>query len=298
MFIIKYRKIFYALSLVLVASSVAAVLVFGFRFGIDFNGGSVLELSYSSRPAISEVRLGLDNAGFSGYMLQPAGENSYVLRTKELDQAGKQSAIKAMTKDGALAATEERFSSIGPTIGNELKQKAYVAIALVIAGIVLYITFAFRKVSHPVASWKYGVATIIALAHDVIVPTGAFIIFGLFRSAEIDILFVTALLAILGYSVHDTIVVFDRVRENLKLHDYRKEGFASIVGRSVKQTFGRSINTSLTIFFALVALFFFGGETTKNFSFVLLVGIIAGTYSSIFLATPLLVTMEKLQSKR
>ena len=163
----------------------------------------------------------------------------------------------------------------------------------------LFITFAFRKVSYPVASWKYGLSTIVALAHDVIIPTGVFIVWTHFHGGEIDLLFVTALLAILGYSVHDTIVVFDRVRENLRLggNAKSKETFEQTVGASVTQTFGRSINTSLTIFLALVALYFIGGASTRDFAFVLLVGVITGTYSSIFVASPLLVTLEKLQSK-
>ncbi len=201
--------------------------------------------------------------------------------------------------DGTLTmavAKEENFSSIGPTVGSQLASKAFVAIIMVVICIVLFITFAFRKVSRPVASWKYGVATIIALAHDVIIPTGVFLTFIHFRGGEIDLLFVTALLAILGYSVHDTIVVFDRVRENLR-HAGNKQTFEETVGASVTQTFGRSINTSLTIFLALIALYFIGGASTKDFAFVLLIGVIAGTYSSIFVASPLLVTLEKLQKR-
>jgi preprotein translocase subunit SecF len=167
---------------------------------------------------------------------------------------------------------------------------------VVIICIVLFITFAFRKVSEPVASWKYGLATVVALAHDVVIPTGIFIVWSHFKGGEIDLLFVTALLAILGYSVHDTIVVFDRVRENLRT-SHGKISFIDTVGQSLTQTFGRSINTSLTIFLALIALYFFGGEATKNFAFVLLVGVVAGTYSSIFVASPLLVTLNNFQKK-
>ncbi len=169
---------------------------------------------------------------------------------------------------------------------------------VVVLMIVLFVTFAFRKVSKPVASWKYGLATIIALAHDVIIPTGAFVILGHYLGFEIDLLFVTGLLAILGYSVHDTIVVFDRVRENLlNSNSGSKEEFENVVGKSVQQTFGRSINTSLTIFITLLALFLFGSSATANFALLLLVGVIVGTYSSIFVASPLLVTFSRLQKK-
>ena len=166
--------------------------------------------------------------------------------------------------------------------------------------IVLFITFAFRRVSKPVSSWKYGLATIVALAHDVIIPTGVFVLLGHFMGVEIDLLFITGLLAILGYSVHDTIVVFDRVRENLRVNAEQNlsEDFEIIVGKSVAQTFGRSINTSLTIFITLLALYLVGSPATKDFAFLLIIGIIIGTYSSIFIASFLLVTWHKWGLKR
>ena len=190
---------------------------------------------------------------------------------------------------------QERFNSIGPTIGKELRNKAFVAIGIVIIAIMLFVAFVFRKVSKPVSSWKYGVAAIIALIHDIIVPTGVFAFLGYILGVEIDILFVMALLAILGYSVNDTIVVFDRVRENLRLNREHgsEESFDLTVGKSLNQTYARSINTSLTTLFVVIALFFFGSEATQDFALVLAIGIIAGTYSSIFLATPLLVAINK-----
>jgi preprotein translocase subunit SecF len=188
---------------------------------------------------------------------------------------------------------------VGPVAGVELKNKAEKAVVVVIIMIVLFVTFAFRRVSRPVASWKYGLATIIALAHDVIIPTGVFVFLGHIKGVEIDLLFVTGLLAILGYSVHDTIVVFDRVRENLRInHDTNsKEDFETTVGKAVRQTFGRSINTSLTIFITLLALYIYGSAATRDFALLLIVGVIAGTYSSIFVASPLLVTFQKWQKK-
>ena len=307
MFIINHRKIFFVLSTILILGSFLAVFVYGLNFGIDFKGGSILEVSYpllpvenmTTRPDMESVKSRLDKLSLGTYILTPSGEANFILKTRDISPAEKSGVLDALSNDGSLIIKEERFNSVGPIVGSELKNKALIAILIVIICIVLFITFAFRKVSHPVSSWKYGLATIIALAHDVIIPTGIFVVWSNFRGGEIDLLFVTALLAILGYSVHDTIVVFDRVRENLRIsHDTKSKGsFVETVGMSVTQTFGRSINTSLTIFLALIALYFLGGEATRNFAFVLLVGVIAGTYSSIFIASPLLVTLEKSQSK-
>lgn len=300
MFVVKYRKIFFALTIILVVGSFISMYVYGLNFGIDFKGGAILEVSYpDTRPNTDEIKMGLNNLDLGTYVLTPFGSNNYILRAREVTPTEKTSILNVFSKDNTLQIREERFNSVGPTVGSELKNKAYLAIIIVIICIVLFITFAFRKVSFPVPSWKYGVSTIIALAHDVIVPTGIFVVWAHYRGGEIDLLFVTALLAILGYSVHDTIVVFDRVRENLRLgHDTKsKDTFMETVGKSVSQTFGRSINTSLTIFLALIALYFIGGEATRNFAFVLLVGVVAGTYSSIFIASTLLVTLERLQKK-
>src|SRR3989344_9238967 len=192
---------------------------------------------------------------------------------------------------------ERRFNSIGPTIGSELRSKALWAMLTVILAIVLYIAFAFRHVSHPISSWVYGLVAIVALVHDVLIPTGVYVALGhYFIDVQIDVLFVTAILTILGFSVHDTIVVFDRTRENLKLHSWKE--FDVTVGHSIEQTFVRSINTSLTVLLVILALYFFGGETTKNFALTLAIGVTIGTYSSIFLASPLLVAIEEWQRKR
>ncbi len=293
MFIVNNRKIFFALSTLLIIGSVIAMFSYGFNFGIDFKGGSILEVTYpQTRPVLETTKAGLDALNLGTYILTPSGTSNYTLKTREVTPAEKTQIEGVLSSDPTNPATEVRFNSIGPVVGNELKNKAFLAVGLVALCIVLFITFAFRKVSYPVASWKYGLATIIALAHDVVIPTGVFVTWIHFHGGEVDLLFVTALLAILGYSVHDTIVVFDRVRENLRIGN-GKESFVETVGKSVSQTFGRSINTSLTIFLALVALYFLGGESTKDFAFVLLVGVIAGTYSSIFVASPLLVTLQR-----
>lgn len=297
MFVVRYKKLFFTLTGILVVASIAAMIMYGFNIGIDFKGGSLTEVSYTAnRPSLDAAKASLDKLNLGNYSIRPSGATHFVIRTKTITPAEEGGVVHALSLNGAVAK-EEQFNTIGPTAGAELRNKAYVGIAVAILGIVLFITFAFRKVSEPVASWKYGVATIIALVHDVLIPAGFFVAWSHFYGGEIDLLFVTALLAILGYSVHDTIVVFDRVRENLRLNRERRnrEDFETTVGKSVSQTFGRSINTSLTIFLVLVALFILGGEATRDFALVLTVGVIAGTYSSIFIANPLLVVFAKMQ---
>lgn len=298
--IVTYRKWFYAISAVLIAASIASFAVWGLNLGIEFKGGSIIEVEYSAeRPAPEVVQTALKDFG-AGESIRSTGEKGYLIRMKTLSDADRAKVTEALTiADGKKVADIKRLDSIGPLLGKEAARKSLVSIALVLLCIVLFITWAFRQVSHPVSSWKYGVIAIIALVHDVIIPTGVFAAFGHFAGYEIDTLFVTALLVILGFSIHDTIVVFDRVRENLKhsTADKIRNSFDRIVGDSVSQTFTRSINTSLTTLLALVILYFFGPEATKHFSLALLVGITAGTYSSIFLGSPLLVTVEKWQRR-
>lgn len=299
MFIIQHRKFFYIFSGLVIAASLAALSVWGLRGSIDFKGGSLLEVTYpEGRPDKATLERALEPLAVDA-SVRPTGENGYLIRMKDLSEQEQTAVRNAVALNGEKKVVEERFDTIGPVLGKEAVNKSLVALALVIICIVLFITFAFRKVSEPVSSWKYGVITIVALVHDVLVPTGAFAILGHFVGYEVDTLFVTALLVVLGFSVHDTIVVFDRVRENLRISREvrdRKE-FPTIVGESIAQTFVRSVNTSLTTVLALLVLYFIGPEITKHFSLALLIGIIAGTYSSIFIGSPLLVTVEKLQNK-
>lgn len=300
MFVVKYRKIFFALSALLLALSFYGMFTYGFDLSIDFKGGTLTEVKYTGTlPTLDELNTKISALELGGFSVRPSGATNFIIRTKELSQDERN--VLAQAVNGPTASsTIERQNTIGPVAGAELKSKAMKAVAVVVLMIMLFITFAFRKVSKPVSSWKFGFATIIALAHDVIIPTGVFVFLGHFQGIEIDLLFVTGLLAILGYSVHDTIVVFDRVRENLKINrdTNNKEEFETTVGKSVTQTFGRSINTSLTIFITLLALFLVGSGATKDFAFLLIVGIIVGTYSSIFVASPLLVTFQKWSAKR
>lgn len=288
--IIKHRNIWFTLSAGLVVASIAALAVFGLRLGIDFTGGSLMELSFDQRPAVNEIRQLIDEAGYSDATVQPAGESDVLIRMPNLSEEDHQSLLSKFSEKYE-SAEELRFESIGPAIGNELRRKAFWSLILVLVGISAYIAFAFRKVSKPVASWKYGMATLIAaLFHDVLIPLGVMAILGKVFMAEINSAFIAAILTILGFSVHDTIVVFDRVRENL----LKTSGaFEDIVERSVNETLARSINTSLTTFFPLMAIILFGGDTLKWFALTLIVGLIAGTYSSICLASPLLVVFQK-----
>ncbi len=303
MFVVKYRKIFYIFSSLLVVLSLLAIYVWGFNLGIDFKGGSSLEVAYmTTRPSLDEAKASLattDAKAIVGdsYSLLPTGDLGYILRTKDITPAQKTTVENALSQNGKYDLQEKQFDSIGPVLGQESKNKAIISISLVLLAIVLFIAFAFRKVSRPVSSWVYGLVAIIALVHDVVIPTGVFVALGHFKGFEIDTLFVTALLVILGFSIHDTIVVFDRVRENLRHDSSHKKPFDEIVGESISQTFTRSINTSLTVLLSLLVLYFVGSQATHNFVLALLIGIAVGTYSSIFIGSPLLVTIAKWTKK-
>lgn len=296
MWIVKHRTIFYILSALLFAVSFYGIFTYGFNQSIDFKGGTLTEVKYTEvRPMQAEVESKIIPLDLGGFSVRPSGEASYTIRTRELSGPERQALVEVLGNP-----LVERQNTIGPIAGSELKEKSMKAIVVVVLMIVLFITFAFRGVSKPVSSWKYGMATVIALIHDVVIPTGVFVFLGYYLGVEIDLLFVTGLLAILGYSVHDSIVVFDRVRENLRVNGENNihEDFEALVGKSVNQTFGRSINTSLTIFITLVALYLFGPAATKHFALLLTIGVIVGTYSSIFVASPLLVTFYKLQKNK
>ncbi len=300
MLIVTHRKFFYIFSGLLLLASVVALSVWGLKPGIDFKGGSLFEVTYpDGRPEKAVLEEALKPLAVDA-SVRPTRENGFIIRMKDLTLAEQGSVRSAVSFEGKQKIVEERFDTIGPLLGREALGKSFVAIALVILCIVIFITFAFRKVSEPVASWKYGIITIVALLHDVFIPTGAFAILGHYVGFEVDTLFVTALLVVLGFSVHDTIVVFDRVRENLRIsHETRNhKEFATIVGESIEQTFVRSINTSLTTVIALIVLYVIGPEITQHFSLALLIGIIAGTYSSIFIGSPLLVTVQQWQGRQ
>lgn len=281
---------------VLVAASFLALALWGLRLGIDFTGGSLLEVEFiGTRPANDLVAETLKITGISNSIIQPTGERGLILRLPDIGEAKHQEIKRAFAPFGEFE--EKRFDSIGPTIGAELRRKSLWAILIVLIMIVSYIAWAFRAVSRPVESWKYGVAAIVALVHDVSIPTGVFSVLGRIHGVEVDTLFVTAILTILGFSVHDTIVVFDRIRENLKKIG-AKSDFEAVVEQSVKDTISRSINTSLTVMLVMLALYFWGGGSIKFFSLAILIGVFFGTYSSIFIASALLVTWYKWNLRR
>ncbi len=293
--IIPYRKIFYIISGILVIASIISLLIWGLKLGIDFTGGSFLEVEFQKeRPANEQIKNALSDLNLGEINLQTVGGRGIILKFKHIDEPTHLSIIQRLSMLQNL--DEKRFEAIGPMIGKELQKKALSAIFLVLVMIIFYIAWAFRQVSKPVSSFHYGIAAIIALLHDVIIPPGIFAILGHFYGAEINLLFITGLLTILGFSVHDTIVVFDRIRENLR-KGYFKD-FETTVNESIRQTFSRSVSTSLTVLLTVLAIYFFGGETIKYFALLLIFGLFFGTYSSIFIASPLLVSWEKLRSGR
>ena len=248
-----------------------------------------MEIEYrSERPSSDIIKENFKSVGVDDVHVQPSGDKGAILRFKDVGEDKHQEILSKLKGEDKESLAEKSFASIGPTIGSEMKRKSIWAISLVLAIIVTYIAIAFRKVSSPMVSWKYGIATLIALFHDVIVPLGVFAALGKFYNTEIDVAFIAAILTVLGYSVHDTIIVFDRIRENLA--KFSRIEFEEIINKSLNQTFVRSLNTSMTVLLVLLAIYFFGGDTIKNFALVLLIGIAAGTYSSIFVASPVLLS--------
>lgn len=291
MFILKFKKIFFALAVVLVVGSLAGIFIKGFHFGIDFTGGSVVEIEYSNTvPTVEQVQATVKTI-LPEASVQQIGEKGFLIRTEVLTQTQKDDLLKNIQSTGDF--TEKRFNTIGPSIGKELRTKSIISIILISLAIILFIAFAFRSVSKPVTSWKYGVIIVAVLLHDIIIPAGFFAWTGM----QVDTLFVVGILTILGVSVHDTIVVFDRIRENLKHHYHGKNSipFTEIVGKSISETFTRSIMTSLTVLLALIALVVVGPESTHSLSITMLLGMFFGTYSSIFIAAPLLVVWNNFQ---
>lgn len=294
--IIQKRKIWLSISGILFVVFVAALFTWGFKYGIDFTGGSLLEVRYAgARPSVSQTEADLADLKLSSLIVQPVGDQDTLLRfqetSEETHQAILSKLIDSAKKENKNSSIEElRFESVGPSIGAELKIKSLWAIFFALIAMLAYITYAFSKVSKPVASWKYGSAAIIAMFHDAVITMGVFAILGHFYDVEINTPFVAAVLTVIGYSVHDTIVVFDRIRENLPKSDLDFEG---TVNMSLNQTIVRSLNTSLTVLLVLTSIIIFGGSSIRTFALALAVGIFIGTYSSIFVAPPLLVLWER-----
>lgn len=296
--LLKYKNYFFALSLLIIIPGIIAFFAWGLKLGIDFEGGTLWEVKFTDQqkqvlPADLSSFISKDGVEVSQATV--TANKTVIVRLKVTDEA-KIKELKGKIVEKFGKTEDVRLDTVGPTISKELTQKALLAVSVSILAIVLFISWSFRKVPKPTSSIAFGFCTVFALVHDVIVVVGIFAILGHFANIEIDSLFITALLTVIGFSVHDTIVVFDRVRENLIKHS--GYSFEEVVNHSLTQTLGRSLNTSLTAIFVLVALFLFGGETIKTFVLALLIGIISGTYSSIFNAAPLLVVWHKISQNR
>lgn len=292
MFVVTHRRFFFWLTGLFLAVSVAALILIPPTLSIEFTGGSLVEVSYTAeRPAQPDVRSRLEAIGFGDASVRESGENGLTVRTHTLMPDEHDTLVTALSADGAYPLIEDRFSSIGPSMGAELATKALYAVGAVTLAIMLYIAWAFRKVSRPVPAWGYGLTSVAMLAIDIIVPAGFFAIYAYFTGAQADTLFVVALLALMGYCINDVIVIFDRVREHLRANEEQNldEPFEETVGRSITETLGRSINTSLTVALALLAIIFFGSESVRTFALVMLVGVIVGAFSSIVRSAPLLI---------
>jgi preprotein translocase subunit SecF len=286
--IVKHRYLYFAISLIVIIPGMIALLVWGFPLAIDFTGGSLLDITFSGQaPQPAQILAIYAQFDLGDSQVQSSGAHEVIIRSKDMTEDEKTQIINAMQQQFNQTITVQSFETVGPSIGREVASRAAGAVGLAALGIMAYITYAFRGVPH---AFRFGVAAIIAMLHDVAVVAGVEAILGHFLGWEVDSLFLTALLTVIGFSVHDTIVVFDRIRENSNI--YRRLPFETVVNHSVVQTLDRSINTQLTVMFTLLALVLFGGVTIRHFVVTLLVGVFSGTYSSIFNASPILVVWE------
>jgi preprotein translocase subunit SecF len=328
MYIIKHRAFFFWLTGIILVAAIASIAVCGLPLSIDFTGGSLVEVEYAgARPDIKQLKADVDALKLGEVSLRESGANGVTLRARTLTPEEHQALLKvlggtatssmphihltvdkngvghidpadlaaAQASSSASGMTESRFTSIGPSLGSELMRKSEWALGAVMLAIVLYIAWAFRRVSRPVPSWGYGVAVVAMLVIDIIVPTGFYAALAHYTGAQVDVLFVVALLALMGYVVNDVIIVFDRVREHLANNEKQHvdQPFEEAVGQAIDETIGRSINTSLTVVLALLALIFIGAEATRDFALVLLVGVVIGTFSSICRSAPLLIPLAR-----
>ena len=286
----KYSLVYYIISGILIIAAVVCLFMFGLKFGIEFAGGSNMEIAFQEqRPTNEQIKDALKDFDLGEITVQPTGSAGAILKFKGIDEATHQKILAKLTE--SFKAKEEGFQYIGPSVGQELRNKTEIAIVMALLAITIYIAFAFRKVSRPVSSWKYGVASLIALFHDILIPLGVFSFLGRFYGIQFTIPMVTALLTILGYTINDKVIIFDRVRENLlKSH---QEHFEDLINQSLNQILLRSLSTGTCTLLVLFSIFFFGGETLKYFALTLIIGIVVGTYSSIFLAAPFLTRFSK-----
>jgi len=299
MFIITHRGFFFWLTGLILAAAIGAIMFFGLPLGIDFTGGSLMQVDYpNGRPALTDIQKQTELVPVGTVSVRAFGENGISIRTRTMNPAEHEAMFAAIS--GNTNTTELAYTSVGPALGSQFANKAMWAIFAVILVIVLYIAFAFRHVSQPVPSWGYGITVVAMLVIDIIVPIGFYAAYARFTGAEVDSLFIVALLALLGYVVNDIIVIFDRIREHLNRNEKEgiRESFEDTIGKSINETMTRSINTSLTVVLALLALIYFGAEATRSFALVMLVGVVAGTFSSICRSAPLLIPLASWFAKK
>jgi len=294
--ILGQRKYFYIFSGTLIILSIVSLSVWGLKYGLDFTGGTLMTVKVTEKNlSTGQIKDAVAEAGVADSVITQSQGDTFLVRYKDSSD-DKNKEVIAKLQEKFPGAQNTSLDYIGPSISSELKTKSIWALLVAVIGIALYVAYAFRKVSRPVESWKYGIGAVIALVHDVLITVGIFSVLGKFFNIEIDTSFIAALLTILGFSVHDTIVVYDRTRENL-LKSGHKDDFSEVVNQSLNETMARSINTSLTVLITLLAIFIFGGKSIQNFTLALLIGITFGTYSSIFVASALIVDWWKWQKK-
>jgi len=283
---IKYYKFHYVFVGILVVASIALLIMFGLNLGIDFLGGTLWEVEFANRPANSIIQETLNKFNLGEVTIQPTGENGVILRLKNIDENTHAQILSSLNEISKVQ--EKRFETVGPTIGKELRQKTILLVIVSLIALLIYIAIAFRKLKWPIAGWQYGLVSIITLAIDILVPFLVLILLGKFYNVQFNVPIIAALLTILGYTMNDKVIVFDRVRENLLRT--RVESYAETVNQSLNQIIGRSLSTGSCTLFVLFTLFLFGGETLKYFSLTMIIGIVVGTYTSLFIASALLVS--------
>lgn len=285
------RNLWFTISLIIIIPGLISLMFSGLKLGIDFTGGTLWEIRFEQPTTSAQIETALRDAGIEHAIVQrsgPASEETYLIRIPEVREgSAEKAAIVAALNATAGPFTELEFSTVGGAVSTQIRNRAIIAVAIAAVGILLYMAYAFRNTQNPLL---YGSSALVAMLHDVLIVIGVFSILGLLFNVQIDALFITALLTVIGFSVHDTIVVFDRIRENLALHP--EDSFEEIVNYSISQTLVRSLNTSMTVIFTLLALVLFGGGSTRMFVLALLIGIISGTYSSIFNASQILVAWQ------
>ncbi len=293
--LIHRRSLWFVLSGALSILSVIAIATWGLRVGIDFKGGQLIEAKFAEPVPIEELRESLQEGETANATVAESGPNTFLIRAATTEEAQLTALKTQLDKVGEWE--QIRFESVGPTVGKDLTNKAVLAVVLASVAIILYIAWAFRQVPAPTNSWQFGITAAIALLHDLLITIGAFSLLGHLYGFEVDSLFITALLTVMGFSVHDTIVTYDRIRENLLEHA-REMPFRDVVTSSINQTIIRSMNTSITLLLVLSSLLLLGGESIRPFIAALLIGVSVGAYSSVFLASQLLITWQEWSQRR